>query len=462
MVKTPKTRHSKSHRDPVTIELQPGEVSRVLDEPAQTETLNEAAAADIGQPEAAAEDTAAQEAMRAESADFEPWEENEAARKAAAEQADHAGSGYGFDDTPRRPATAGTTGAAEGSTAQPKRGLANGIATGLIGAVIALVGVGALQYAGVLGAPGAGASLSGVNSDIAALKTQIAAISNSENGGDAAARVKVLSDEIDQVKTEVAALKSSVASEAGDAQAAGELRDKVAAMETAVAALGKADNTAAADLSPLNEKIGALDAQVKSASDAATQQQSQLGALEQSVSQLSAKVEAQASQPKIALSIAASALKAAIDRGAPFSAELETFAAISPDAPQLAALRPYAEKGVPTAADIASDTDAAANAMVAAGEPVDQNAGFLQNLMASAEKLVKVRPVGAVEGKGVPETVARLEAAVKQGDYAKALAEYATLPDAAKAAGADLAGKLKARLEVGTQVDALIASAMKA
>lgn len=461
MVKTPKTRHSKSHRDPVTIELQPGEVSRVVDEPAPAETLNEAAAADAGKPEAVTEDTAAQEAIRAESADFEPWEENEAARKAAAEQADHAGSGYGFDDTPRRPATAESTGAADGSTAQPKRGVANGIATGLIGAVIALVGVGALQYAGVLGAPGAGASLSGVNSDIAALKTQIAAISNSENGGDAAARVKVLSDEIDQVKTEVAALKSSVASEAGDAQATGELRDKVAAMETAVAALGKADNTAA-DLSPLNEKIGALDAMMKSASDAATQQQSQLGALEQSVSQLSAKVEAQASQPKIALSIAASALKAAIDRGAPFSAELETFAAISPDAPQLAALRPYAEKGVPTAADIAADTDAAANAMVAAGEPVDQNAGFLQNLMASAEKLVKVRPVGAVEGKGVPETVARLEAAVKQGDYAKALAEYATLPDAAKAAGADFAGKLKARLEVGTQVDALIASAMKA
>ena len=465
MVKTPKTRHSKSHRDPVTIELQPGEVSRVVDEPAPTETLNEAAAADAGQSEATPEDAVAQEAMRAESADFEPWEENEAARTAAAEQS---GSDQAFDDTPRKPATAEPADPAysfatqSAPPAQPKRGVANGIATGLIGAAIALVGVGALQYAGVLGAPGAGASLGGINSDIASLKAQIAAISNSENGGDAAARVKGLSDEIDQVKAEVAALKSSVATEAGDAQSAGELRDKVAAMETAVAALGKADNTAAADLSPLNEKLAALDALVKSTSDAATEQQSRLGALEQSVSQLSAKVEAQASQPKIALSIAASALKAAVDRGAPFSAELETFAAISPDTPQLAALRPYAEKGVATNADIASGIDAAATAMVAAGKPVDQNAGFLQNLMTSAESLVKVRPVGAVAGTGVPETVARLEAAVKQGDYAKALAEYDTLPDAARAAGADLAGKLKARLEVQTEVDALIASAMKA
>jgi hypothetical protein len=184
--------------------------------------------------------------------------------------------------------------------------------------------------------------------------------------------------------------------------------------------------------------------------------------LEQSVSQLSGKVEAAAGQPKIALAIAASALKSALDRGAPFSAELETFAAISPDAPQLATLRTYAEKGVPTRAEIASQADAAANAMVAAATPVDENAGFLQNLLSSAESLVKVRPIGAVEGAGAPETVARMEVAVNQGDYAKALSEYDTLPEAVKAAGADFAGKLKARIEVETQVDALISGAMKA
>jgi hypothetical protein len=82
--------------------------------------------------------------------------------------------------------------------------------------------------------------------------------------------------------------------------------------------------------------------------------------------------------------------------------------------------------------------------------------------MSSAESLVKVRPIGAVEGTGVPETVARMEAAIKQGDYAKALTEYGTLPDAVKSAGSDLAEKLKARLDVEAQIDALIAQAMKA
>ena len=201
---------------------------------------------------------------------------------------------------------------------------------------------------------------------------------------------------------------------------------------------------------------------MKSAGDAAKSEDGRIGALEQSVSQLSGKVEAQASQPKIALAIAASALKAALDRGAPFSAELETFAAIAPNAPELATLRGYADKGVPTRAEIATQVDAAANAMVAAAKPADANAGFFQNLVSSAQSLVKVRPVGAVEGKGAPETVARMEVAVNQGDYAKALSEYETLPDAAKAVGADFAGKLKARIEVEAQIGALIADAMKA
>jgi hypothetical protein len=273
-----------------------------------------------------------------------------------------------------------------------------------------------------------------------------------------------LSAALDQVKTDVAALKSAVQQgRTGDTAGLAALDGKIKAIETAIGALGQAaGSTTPVDLGPITEKLAGLDALVKSAGETATTQQGRLAALEQSVSQLSGKVEAQAAQPKIALAIAASALKAALDRGASFSAELETFAAISPDAPQVATLRAYAEKGVPTRAEIAAEADAAANAMIVAGAPVDANAGFFQNLLSSAESLVKVRPIGAVQGAGVPETVARMELSVNQGDYAKALSEYGTLPEAAKAAGADFAGKLKARMEVEAQIDALIAGAMKA
>ena len=78
------------------------------------------------------------------------------------------------------------------------------------------------------------------------------------------------------------------------------------------------------------------------------------------------------------------------------------------------------------------------------------------------KSLVKVRPIGAVEGTGVPETVARMEVAVKAGDLAKALAEFETLPEPAKAAGAAFADKIRARLDVEKLVDQAIAGAMQA
>ncbi|UCI08378.1 COG4223 family protein [Mesorhizobium sp. B1-1-8] len=493
MVKTPKMRHSKSRRDPVTIELDPGAVSRITDEDAArteadttpTDEAKAEEAATASQPEAA---EPPDEPMHAEQTDIEPWEHTDAAQaksdepdaKAEAEPPYPGGSetpsdvpknqtkgfDYNFEDATAAGAGASASApkAGEGddrmATSNRRAGV-NALAAGVVGGVIALAAAGLLQSVGLLGAPSSGgASLDGVNSEIAALKGQIAALKEPGDSG-AAAKVDSLSSALNQVRSDVAALKSS-AGQGGDNAALKALTDKVGQIETAVADLQKAGGTAPVDLGPLNEKLAGLDALVKSAGDAAKAEDGRIAALEQSVSQLSGKVEAQASQPKIALAIAASALKAALDRGAPFATELDTFAAIAPDAPEIAALRSYAEKGVPTRATLASEVDAAANAMVEAATPVDQNAGFFQSLMSSAQSLVKVRPVGAVEGRGAPETVARLEVAVNQGDYAKALSEYDTLPDAAKAAGAEFAGKLKARLEVEKQLDALIAGAVKA
>ncbi|MBZ9817217.1 COG4223 family protein [Mesorhizobium sp. CA7] len=489
MVKTPKMRHSKTRREPVTIELEPGAVSRITDEEAakaeakagQTDEAKAEEAAAASQPEPP------EEPIHAEQADIEPWEHSDAAQATAdkseagkdepeapypgasdAPKSQPKGFDYNFEDASAPGAGASASKASEtrsetwgedGVPQPPRRTGVNAIAAGVVGGVIALAGAGLLQAVGLLGSSGPGGwSLESVNGEIASLKSEIAALK--ESGG-TSAKIDGLSSALDQVKADVAALKSS-AGQGGDGAALKALGDKVGQIETTVAELQKNGNAAPADLGPLNEKIAGLDALVKSAGDAAKAEDGRVAALEQSVSQLSGKVEAQASQPKIALAIAASALKSALDRGAPFATELDTFAAIAPDAPELAALRSYAEKGVPTRATIAAEADAAANAMVEAAKPVDQNAGFFQSLVSSAESLVKVRPVGAVEGKGVPETVARMEVAVNQGDYAKALSEYDALPDAAKAAGADFAGKLKARLEVEKQLEALIAGATKA
>ncbi|TPI37600.1 phage tail protein [Mesorhizobium sp. B3-1-9] len=484
MVKTPKMRHSKTRREPVTIELEPGAVSRITDEDAAKAEAAQTDEAKAQEAAAASQPEAPEEPIHAEQADIEPWEHSDAAQAAAdkseagkdepeapypggsdASKSQSKGFEYNFEDASAPGAGASTEKPSEtlseDRVPQPSRKTGvNAIAAGVIGGVIALAGAGLLQAVGMLGAPGSGGgSLDGVNGEIASLKSEIAALKESGDTG-ASAKVDGLSSALDQVKADVAALKSS-AGQSGDGAALKALGDKIGQIETTVAGLQKNGSVAPVDLGPLNEKIAGLDALVKSTGDAAKAEDGRVAALEQSVSQLSGKVEAQASQPKIALAIAASALKSALDGGAPFATELDTFAAIAPDAPELAALRSYAEKGVPTRATIASEADAAANAMVEAATPVDQNAGFFQSLVSSAESLVKVRPVGTIEGKGAPETVARMEVAVNQGDYAKALGEYDTLPDAAKAAGADFAGKLKARLEVEKQLEALIAGATK-
>lgn len=466
MVKTPKMRHSKGRREPVTIELGPGEVSRVEDKAPETgpdlESKSDATAA-ASRPESAASSASAASAATAASA------EAKAERPAASR---FTGSDYSFQEGGSR-SSANPGGAAAASSAsarkepppspgpgQAGRGL-GALPAAVFGGVIALAGAGALQFAGLLGVPGnasGGQSLDAVNGEIASLRGEVESLRQAAGDG-ADTRLDGLAGELDRVKADLAALKTSVDSGSSGAGAAtSELSARLQDLEKTVAALGGA---APVDLGPVNEKIAALEALVKSSGDAASAREDRLAALEQSVTQLSAKVEAQAAQPRIALAIAAAALKSAVERGTPFAAELDTLAAITPDAPQIAALRPYAAQGVPARAAIAADMDAAANAMIAAARPVDENAGFFDRLLASAESLVKVRPIGAVEGAGAPETVARMEVAVTQGDYGKALAEYDTLPEPSKAAGADFAGKLKARLEVEEQVDALISGAMK-
>ena len=360
MVKTPKMRHSKSRREPVTIELEPGAVSRIVDADAAKADEVEAQAESVPAEEAVAvadaQPETPDEPIHADQADLEPWEHSDAAVQAAPESADATISGdpekpypaasdaqprartsdYSFEDASPKPgAPKETPDTAEvrnqPMAAQPKR--SNGIAAGIIGGVIALAAAGGLQFAGVLGAPGSGGgtvSLDGVNGEIASLKREIADLREAGGNGVATAKVDGLSTALDQVKADVASLKSAVEQGgAGDNAGLAALGDKVKQIETAVAALSQAGNAAPVDLAPLNEKLSSLDALAKSAGEAATAQAGRLAALEQSVTQLSGKVDAQASQPKIAMAIAASALKAALDRGAPFAAELETFAAIS-------------------------------------------------------------------------------------------------------------------------------------
>lgn len=459
MVKTPKMRHSKARREPVTIDLAatrlPGDDVTAPAAAQQQADLEAAAASDVARE--TSQSTAAEAEIRATST------ERDVPPTATSAEAPTFGRQQPTDgDT--RPSTAHTAEKSETTAAPrpaaPARSGISVLAAGLVGGVITLLGAGALQYGGLLPSPGAadGSALEAVRSEVAALKSELAGVAS---GGAAGETVAALEVKFDALAGDVATLQAAVQSGgAGEGAGLAALDAKIAEMQARLAEL--AQNTgASADLAPINEKLTALDTAIRDATGAVAAGDGRLKALEQQLSQLASKVDGQANQPKIALSIAASALKAAIDRGQPFTAELETLAAISPNLPQLTALRAHAETGVATRDDILAEVDSAANAMIAAGKPADPNAGVLDQLWQSAASLVTVRPVGAVAGEGVPETAARLEAALKAGDLGAALTEYDSLPDAAKAASRDFAAKLRARLDVETLVDQAIAEAMK-
>ena len=470
MVKTPKMRHSKPRRDPVTIDL---EATRVPGDQTTAETAPgeemPASAINPDAPEAWADLSPAKEA---EPATDKPAAEAAVAtetKSSADKPGETAASGWPQPEveTVAEAPKSSTFDRPKAATpppprpAPPQRSGLSTVAAGLIGGVMALLGAGALQFGGLLPSPGTGsgdaAALETVRTQVTALQSEIETLKSAPGGAPSEA-MAALQAKVDGFANDLAGLRQAVESGgAGENAGLAALDAKVTEVQSKLAELAQNGG----ELGPVNEKLSSLEAAILEATGGLASSDGRLTSLEQQLSQLTSKVDGQANQPKIALSIAASALKAAIDRGQSFTAELETLAAISPNLPQLATLRSHAEAGVATRDDLLAETDAAASAMIAAGDPVDPNAGVIDQLWQSAASLVTVRPVGAVAGEGVPETTARIEVALKAGDLTKALAEYETLPEAAKAAGSGFAARIKARLDVETLVDQAIAEAMK-
>jgi hypothetical protein len=301
-----------------------------------------------------------------------------------------------------------------------------------------------LQWSGLTGGGDDGSqAATELRTEVASLREQVTALQGDDGGAE---RIDALAAELEALRGEIGATDAGV-----DADA---LEERLTGLEEAIAAAGQA-STAEAALQAIEERLAALEGGA-----AVAQVEERVSALEGTLGEVSQQVEEQAGQPDTALIIAASALQAAIDRGQPFMTELETLAALDPDAEQIEALRDMAASGVPTRAEIASELSQAADAMVTAERPVDPDAGIWDRLVSSAQELVVVRPVGVVEGEGVPQIVARLEAAVAAGDYQTAIAEYETLPEAAQAAGADFIAMVRARQTADQLVEQALASAL--
>ncbi len=214
----------------------------------------------------------------------------------------------------------------------------------------------------------------------------------------------------------------------------------------------------------------------RSASEAASKDQvhhedldalaSRIMALESAVKGLAAATvplaSAGANDRSARLTIAAEALRAAVERGAPYQAELNAVQALGIDAKKIEALEPLAASGVPNAALLARELAALIPALQEASEPRSSDTTFLERLKSNAQKLVRITPLNAPPGNDPLAVIDRIRLDAVQADIAAARADIDALPDAAKllaAAWSKKAATREAALAASRQIaaDALAA-----
>jgi hypothetical protein len=195
-------------------------------------------------------------------------------------------------------------------------------------------------------------------------------------------------------------------------------------------------NVARSDLDALAARIAPLESTVKTLAD--------------DIKHETATADDRAAR----LTVATEALRAAVERGAPYQGELAAAKSLGADQSVTAPLEAFAATGVPNARALAHELASLAPALRQAAEPAASNSSFLDRLESNAQRLVRITPVDAPPGDDPASVVTRINVDAAHGDIAAALADIAKLPDAAKPLAAAWVEKAQAR-------DAAIAASRK-
>ncbi|MEZ5775257.1 MAG: hypothetical protein R3D33_11300 [Hyphomicrobiaceae bacterium] len=155
---------------------------------------------------------------------------------------------------------------------------------------------------------------------------------------------------------------------------------------------------------------------------------------------------------RILLTLALGDLKRAVDRGTGYRRELRAVQQLSGSTGDLATLEATADAGLPTIAMLQDELQGLAGRMIESGEPGDGKGSFIDDILASARSVVRVRRTGQVEGSGADAVVARMEDDLGRGDLAGVLDEAKGLPDSARTIAAPWLAKVEARIAVEKEI----------
>jgi len=313
--------------------------------------------------------------------------------------------------------------------------------TGLIGAAAAGAVIAGLWFAGVLGPQREGASRQSAPAP---------------TGSPAPA-----STEITEIEARLDKIQGVLQAKPPDA----DLTARIAGVEARVKALGdsvaalahRVDETAAATRDVAAEAKAASAAAAQEAKTAAQNgvQSNELDritrrvtALEDAVKTLmadAARSTSSADDRAARAASAAAALAAALARGTPFGAELASVTTLGADENAVAALTPFAERGLPSAEILARELIQLLPALRQA-VAAPKESSLMARLEMNAQKLVRItRTDSAPAGDDPSSIVARVEMDARNTDLAGALADIGRLPAQPRALAEGWVQKAKAR-----------------
>ncbi|WP_246691540.1 hypothetical protein [Methylobacterium sp. WL12] len=237
------------------------------------------------------------------------------------------------------------------------------------------------------------------------------------------------------------------------------LDDRVKAATEAVQTATQASREAAeAGRSTAEAATKALDRRLQ-------EQAEKVAALDKAVA-----LRAEASTVQAALKVVtADRIAAALDAGVPYAEPLATLRKLETgDTSRIDALAPFADKGAPTADQLAAEfrpiTDKAAAARkAAASKDVAANGDLKSRFLSIADSIVQVRKVDAPQTAEAADTdpVAKVQAALDSGALLEASQAYAAMPQDLKAQAGGFGATLTARAAAAQAAQALLSDAFK-
>lgn len=159
--------------------------------------------------------------------------------------------------------------------------------------------------------------------------------------------------------------------------------------------------------------------------------------------------------------VAAAALSDAAQTSRPFLNELLTLERLTPDARDIAGLRPLAETGAPTLAALAAEFPEVADRAAAASRTSAADTSLLSRLGEALSALITVRRTGDLSGDSPDAILARAERRVAQGDIEAALNILKALPSGGQGATADWRERAQRRVEIERRISALRTAALR-